>query len=79
VCGWSVILPEALCTIGSVAVLYAVVKRSFGETCGLLAALFMALTPIVAAVSRTNNLMRRSSSCACWRSGRFWRRPKRAA
>lgn len=54
--GWSVILPEALCTIASVAVLYSMVKKRQGELCGLLAALFMALTPIVAAVSRTNNL-----------------------
>ena len=54
--GWSVILPQALCTVGSVAVLYKIVKRGFGETCGLLAALLMTLTPVVAAVSRTNNL-----------------------
>ncbi|SHI10591.1 4-amino-4-deoxy-L-arabinose transferase [Sporobacter termitidis DSM 10068] len=54
--GWSVILPEALCAIGSVAVLYCIVKRSWGETCALLASFFMALTPIFIAVSRTNNL-----------------------
>ena len=54
--GWSLILPEALCTLGSVAVLYKIVKRSFGENCALLSALFMALTPMVIAVSRTNNL-----------------------
>lgn len=54
--GWSVILPEALCSIGSVIVVYHIAKRSFGEACGLLAAFILALTPIFVAVSRTNNL-----------------------
>ncbi len=54
--GWSVILPEALCSIASVAVLYHIVKKSWGELTALLAALFMALTPIFIAVSRTNNV-----------------------
>jgi len=54
--GWSVILPEALCSVGSVAVLYHIVKRSFGGLAGLLAALFLALTPIFIAASRSNNL-----------------------
>ena len=54
--GWSVILPEALCSVASVWVLYRIVKRSFGKTAGLLAALFLALTPIFTAASRSNNL-----------------------
>ena len=56
VSGWSVILPEALCAVGSVAVLYHVVQRSFGRAAGLFAALALALTPIFVAVARTNNL-----------------------
>lgn len=54
--GWSLILPEALSTVISVAVVYHIVKRFFGKTAGLLSALFLSLTPILIAVSRTNNL-----------------------
>jgi 4-amino-4-deoxy-L-arabinose transferase-like glycosyltransferase len=54
--GWSLILPEALCAIGSVAVLYGIVKKTRSEAAALLAALFLAATPVFAAVSRTNNL-----------------------
>jgi 4-amino-4-deoxy-L-arabinose transferase-like glycosyltransferase len=54
--GWSLILPQALAAMISVALVYYLVKRGFGKTAGLLAALAMALTPIVAAVSRTNEL-----------------------
>lgn len=54
--GWSLILPEAICSIVSVAVLYGIVKKGFGANAGLLAALFLALTPIFVAASRTNNL-----------------------
>ncbi|MED3977601.1 glycosyltransferase family 39 protein [Priestia megaterium] len=54
--GWSVILPQALAGIGSVLLLYVLVKRTFGVWAGRFAALAMALTPIVAAVSRTNNI-----------------------
>lgn len=54
--GWSVILPEALSSVGSVAVLYHLVKRSFGKPAGLLSALFLSLTPIFIAASRSNNL-----------------------
>lgn len=54
--GWSVILPQALAGIGSVLLLYVLVKRTFGIWAGRFAALAMALTPIVPAVSRTNNI-----------------------
>lgn len=54
--GWSVILPQALAGIGSVLLLYVLVKRTFGVWAGRFAALGMALTPIVPAVSRTNNI-----------------------
>ncbi len=54
--GWSLILPEALSTVISVALVYHIVKRFFGKAAGLLSALFLSLTPILIAVSRTNNL-----------------------
>jgi len=54
--GWSVILPEALCALGAVVLVYALVKKHWGETAALLSCLFLALTPIFAVVSRTNNL-----------------------
>ena len=54
--GWSLILPQALAAMISVAMVYYLVKRSFGKAAGLIAALAMALTPIVAATSRTNEL-----------------------
>jgi 4-amino-4-deoxy-L-arabinose transferase-like glycosyltransferase len=54
--GWSVILPQALAGVGSVLLMYALVKPSFGRTAARLAALLMACTPIAAAVSRTNNI-----------------------
>ena len=54
--GWSVILPQALAGVGSVLLIYALVKPSFGKTAARLAALVAACTPIDAAVSRTNNV-----------------------
>ncbi|MCD1258932.1 glycosyltransferase family 39 protein [Paenibacillus athensensis] len=54
--GWSVILPQALAGIGSVLLMNALVRPSFGLTAGRLSALVMACTPIAAAVSRTNNV-----------------------
>lgn len=54
--GWSVILPQALAGIGSVWLIYALVKPSFGTTAARLAGLIMACTPIAVAVSRTNNI-----------------------
>lgn len=54
--GWSVILPQALAGIGSVLLVYALVKPSFGRSAARLASLIFACTPIAAAVSRTNNV-----------------------
>ena len=54
--GWSLLLPQALAGVLSVAVLYHLVGRSFGPVAGLLAALALALTPISVATSRHNNL-----------------------
>ncbi|MGE6630192.1 ArnT family glycosyltransferase [Bacillus sp. NPDC077027] len=54
--GWSVILPQALAGIGSVFLIYILVKPTFGKVAARLAALIMACTPIVVAVARTNNI-----------------------
>jgi 4-amino-4-deoxy-L-arabinose transferase-like glycosyltransferase len=53
--GWSLILPQALAAVISTALVCHLVRRSFGSPAGLIAALVFALTPILAAVSRTNN------------------------
>src|SRR5215218_4686229 len=54
--GWSILLPQALAGVFSVALLYHLVGRSFGPVAGLLAALALALTPISVATDRSNNL-----------------------
>jgi 4-amino-4-deoxy-L-arabinose transferase-like glycosyltransferase len=53
--GWSLILPQAIAAVVSAALIYHLVQRRFGKPAGLASALVFALTPIVAAVSRTNN------------------------
>lgn len=54
--GFSINLPQAVAGIISVLVLYWLVRRKFGPIAGLLAALFLALTPISVAMNRDNNL-----------------------
>lgn len=54
--GWSVVLPSILFGIGSVYLIYSLVHKRFGRIPARLAALFMTLTPIVVADSRTNNM-----------------------
>ena len=53
---WSLLLPEALAGVGSVAVLYILVRRIFGPVAGLIAALTLALTPISVVTSRNNTI-----------------------
>jgi 4-amino-4-deoxy-L-arabinose transferase-like glycosyltransferase len=52
---FSMLLPEALCGIGSVLILHNLVRRTLGHRAALLAALMLALTPIFVAMSRFNN------------------------
>ncbi|MBA3474252.1 MAG: glycosyltransferase family 39 protein [Rubrobacter sp.] len=52
--GPSILLPQAIAGVLSVAVLYHLVRRSFGPVAGLLAALALAVTPISVAVQRNN-------------------------
>ncbi len=52
---FSVLLPEALCTIGAVALLYATVRRAVGYRAALIAAAALALTPVTVLMGRVNN------------------------
>jgi len=54
--GTSILLPEALATVGSVALVYQLVKRAFGAATGLLAGLGLALVPISVVVGRNNTI-----------------------
>jgi 4-amino-4-deoxy-L-arabinose transferase-like glycosyltransferase len=52
---WSVLLPEALAGVAGVALLWAIVKRSYGPAAATIAALVMALTPAAVLIFRYNN------------------------
>jgi 4-amino-4-deoxy-L-arabinose transferase-like glycosyltransferase len=52
---FSVLLPQVLEGTASILVLYHLVRHVFGTAAGLLAALFLALTPVAVAVDRSNN------------------------
>ena len=52
--GLSLLLPQAIAGVLSVALLYYLVRRAFGPVAGLLAALALAVTPISVAVQRNN-------------------------
>ncbi|EKQ01676.1 mannosyltransferase family protein [Lacticaseibacillus paracasei] len=54
--GWSVVLPSILFGIGSVALIYNMIKPRFNIWAARLTALALTLTPIVVADSRTNNM-----------------------
>jgi 4-amino-4-deoxy-L-arabinose transferase-like glycosyltransferase len=51
----SVLIPQALEGVAAVALLYHLVQRRFGAAAGLLAALFLALTPVSVAIDRSSN------------------------
>ncbi|MEU7575212.1 glycosyltransferase family 39 protein [Micromonospora sp. NPDC049240] len=52
---WSILVPQALLGVASVAVLYATVRRWYGPTAGLLAGAVLALTPVATLMYRFNN------------------------
>ena len=52
---WSMLVPQALEGVASVALLYAAVRRWFGPAAGLIAGLVLALTPVAALMFRFNN------------------------
>jgi 4-amino-4-deoxy-L-arabinose transferase-like glycosyltransferase len=67
--GWSILLPEALAGVLSVTLLYHLVRRIFGPTTGLIAALALAVTPISVVTDRNNtidSLLVLTVLCAAW-------------
>ncbi|WP_069163813.1 ArnT family glycosyltransferase [Nocardia altamirensis] len=52
---WSLLVPQALMGVGSVALLYSAVKRWSGHGAGLLAGAILALTPVAALMFRFDN------------------------
>ncbi|MFI5719510.1 glycosyltransferase family 39 protein [Nocardia sp. NPDC051750] len=52
---WSMLLPQVLLGVASVALLWATVRRHFGPGAGLLAGLLLAVTPVAALMFRFNN------------------------
>ncbi|GHF03964.1 glycosyl transferase [Amycolatopsis deserti] len=52
---FSMLLPNALCGVASVALLYAAVRRTSGPLAGLLAGSALALTPVAALMFKFNN------------------------
>jgi 4-amino-4-deoxy-L-arabinose transferase-like glycosyltransferase len=52
---WSLLAPQALEGVASVALLYAAVRRWFGPSAGLIAGAVLALTPAAALMFRFNN------------------------
>lgn len=53
---FGIIFPSALSGVGCIILVYFMVKRPWGPTAGVIASGVMAFTPIIAALSRTNNL-----------------------
>lgn len=54
--GWALMLPQALAGVLSVVLLYHLVRRAFGPTAGIIAALVLTLTPISIAANRNNTM-----------------------
>jgi 4-amino-4-deoxy-L-arabinose transferase-like glycosyltransferase len=54
--GFAMVLPEIICGLLSIVVLYHLVARRRGSVAGLLAALVLAITPIVVATDRNNTI-----------------------
>jgi 4-amino-4-deoxy-L-arabinose transferase-like glycosyltransferase len=52
---FAILLPQALCGVGSVALLYAAVRRWTGHVAGLIAGAVLALTPVAVLMFRFNN------------------------
>jgi 4-amino-4-deoxy-L-arabinose transferase-like glycosyltransferase len=52
---WSLLVPQALMGVATVALVYDLVRRRFGRAAGFTAGLALAVTPVAVAVSRHNN------------------------
>lgn len=67
--GVSILLPSAIAGVISVILVHYLVKKYFGSIAGLIAALFLAITPVFVAVSRNNtidNILLVFLLFACW-------------
>lgn len=56
VSGFSVLLPQIIAGILSILLVYHLVRRKFGAVAGLVAALALAVTPVVVATDRNNTM-----------------------
>lgn len=54
--GWSLVLPQALAGVGSVALVWFIVSRPFGKPAGIVSGFALAVTPIFVAVSRNGTM-----------------------
>lgn len=54
--GMAILLPQALAGVFSVYLIYKIINKRFGQTAGIVSALVLALTPILAAVNRNNTI-----------------------
>ncbi len=66
---WSLLVPQALMGMASVALAYDLTRRRFGRAAGFAAGLVLALTPVTVAISRHNNpdaLLALSATAALW-------------
>ena len=61
---WSMLVPQALAGVTTVALLYAMVRRWFGPTAGLLTGAIMALTPVAMLMFRSTTRTRCWSCCS---------------
>ncbi|MDG4758265.1 glycosyltransferase family 39 protein [Micromonospora sp. WMMD710] len=52
---WAMLVPQALCGVASVGVLYATVRRWYGPVAGLIAGAVLAVTPVATLMFRFNN------------------------
>ncbi|MGW5427591.1 glycosyltransferase family 39 protein [Streptomyces sp. NPDC004059] len=52
---WAILTPEVLMGVGTVAVVYAAVRRRFSPAAGLIAGVVLALTPVAALMFRFDN------------------------
>ncbi|MGW1984583.1 glycosyltransferase family 39 protein [Streptomyces collinus] len=66
---WAILTPQVLMGVGTVAVVYAAVRRRFSPVAGLVAGAVLALTPVAALMFRFNNpdaLLALLLSLACY-------------
>ncbi|MFD9097941.1 glycosyltransferase family 39 protein [Streptomyces collinus] len=66
---WAILTPQVLMGVGTVAVVYAAVRRRFSPVAGLVAGAVLALTPVAALMFRFNNpdaLLALLMSLACY-------------